>query len=71
MSIATLPSPLLTPEQAAEILGTTVGTLAVWRCRREHGIPYVKIGGSVRYRREDLEADIAAHTVRGGEASPE
>jgi excisionase family DNA binding protein len=62
---ATLPaSPLLSAEQAAEYLGTTAGTLAVWRCtRRGPQIPYLKIGKSVRYRASDLERYLAAHTI--------
>ena len=44
------PISLLTPEQVAELLGVTVGTLAVWRSTGLCQIPYVKIGRCVRYQ---------------------
>jgi len=55
--------PLVSPEQAAKYLGTTPGTLAVWRCNRRYDLPYVKVGKSVRYRQSDLERFIESRTV--------
>lgn len=45
----------MTPKEAAEYLGTTVGCLANdrWGKRR---IPFLKVLGKVRYRLSDLEA---------------
>jgi predicted DNA-binding transcriptional regulator AlpA len=40
---------------AAGYLALKVNTLNCWRSRRE-GPPFVKIGGSVRYRLADLDA---------------
>ncbi len=54
---------LVSPEQAAKYLGTTPGTLAVWRCNRRYDLPYVKIGKSVRYRQSDLERFVQSRTV--------
>lgn len=45
---------LLTPKQAAEALGVTIGTLAVWRCTARYPLPFVKIGRRVKYREKDL-----------------
>lgn len=46
----------LTPEQAAKILCTSVGTLAFWRCRGG-GPPFWKPGpGKVLYNRAALDA---------------
>ena len=53
----------LTTAEAAEYLGTTRGTLTTWRCTKAVRIPYVKIGASVRYRLNDLEAFLQAQTV--------
>lgn len=53
---------LLTPQQVAERLGVTVGTLAVWRCNGTTQIPYVKIGRSVRYRERDIQAFLDGQT---------
>ena len=49
---------LLTPEQAAEILGVTYQTLAVWRSTGRYNLPFVKVGRRVMYRAIDVEAFI-------------
>jgi excisionase family DNA binding protein len=58
---------LLTRAEAAELLGVTVGTLAVWHCTGRYKIPVVKVGRSCRYRLADLEAWIESRTVGAGE----
>lgn len=45
---------LYTPKEAAEILGIDAATLAVWRCTQRVDLPFVKIGGRVRYILEDV-----------------
>jgi len=47
---------LLTTAQVAEILGVSEGTLSTWRCTRRVEVPYLKIGGRVRYKRSEVEA---------------
>lgn len=47
---------LLNSEQAAEYLGLSKGTLVNWRCTKQQEIPFIKVGGRVRYRVKDLEA---------------
>jgi predicted DNA-binding transcriptional regulator AlpA len=54
-------SPLLTEDDAAGYLLTSPKTLANWRWRGV-GPEYVKLGGSVRYRPEALDAYIASRT---------
>jgi len=54
---------LLTPQEAATYLGTTVATLASWRCTGAVKIGHVKLGKAVRYSIEDLEAFIAGNRV--------
>ncbi len=49
---------LLTKEQVSEILGISVGTLAVWRATKRYNLPYVKSGRLIRYREEDVQAFI-------------
>lgn len=51
---------LIKSREAAEILGTSVGVLSVWRCRRT-GPRFVRRGRFVRYRLADLH-----DFVRGG-----
>ena len=67
---ATKPDRLINPDEAADILGTTPGTLSVWRCQRRYDLPYVKVGKSVRYRLSAVWAFINSRTV-GGESDPE
>ena len=55
-------SDLLTAPEAAELLGVTVGTLSVWRCTGRYSIPFVKIGRSVKYRRDAIERFIESRT---------
>ena len=48
--------PLLNPNEAAEYLGVSKDTLAVWRCTGRYSIPYLKVGRLAKYRKSDLEA---------------
>ncbi|MCK4869669.1 MAG: helix-turn-helix domain-containing protein [Gammaproteobacteria bacterium] len=55
---------LLTPVEVANLLGIKIETLQIWRCTRRYNIPYVKIGGRVRYKSSDLEDFIQNRTVQ-------
>jgi len=55
---------LLTKEDVSEILGVSVGTLAVWRTTKRYNLPYVKSGRLIRYREEDVQAFITSR-LRG------
>lgn len=48
--------PLMTREEAARYLQSTIGTLAFWDCTKRHDLRPIKIGRSVRYRRSDLDS---------------
>jgi hypothetical protein len=63
MEMRTEEGKLLSAEEAAEILGTTAGTLACWRSTRKYDLPFVKIGALVRYRLSDLRDWIARRAV--------
>lgn len=64
------PPELLTPGEAADLLRTTVDTLAVWRSTGRHAIPFVKVGRSVRYRRAELLAWLESRSsVATGDAT--
>lgn len=58
-------SPLLTREQAANYLGVTTSTLAVWACNKRYNLPFVKIGRLCKYRLQDLNLFIKINTVGG------
>jgi len=46
---------LLTAEEVAALTDLSIDTLAQWRSQRR-GIPYLKIGRSVRYALADVQA---------------
>lgn len=54
---------LMTPQEAADMLGTTVGVLAVWRTTKRYPLAYAKIGRKVMYRPEAVQAFIESRTV--------
>lgn len=53
---------LLTEQEAARYLDVAPGTLSVWRSTGRHNLPFIKIGRSVRYSVEALDAWVAART---------
>ena len=48
----------LTPAETAKLLGKTPQTLASWRCNKRYELPYVKLGGNIRYDEKDVLAFI-------------
>ena len=48
------PADLLTPEQAALVLGLSAKTLATWRSTGRHSLPFIRCGARIRYHRNDL-----------------
>lgn len=50
------PEALLTPEQAAQVLGLSVKTLATWRSTGRHALPFIRCGARIRYQRTALAA---------------
>jgi excisionase family DNA binding protein len=53
---------LLTVRQAAELLG--VGTRTVYKMCKEHRIPWLRVGGQIRFRAKDLDAWLADRTMQ-------
>lgn len=53
----------LYPDQAAEYLGVSRNTLAVWRCTGRYKITYYKIGSKVFYKEQDLINFIESRRV--------
>ncbi len=56
-------APMWNAAQVATYLNTTLGRLANMRCAGI-GPAFVKVGHSVRYRVEDIEAYVNANTVQ-------
>jgi excisionase family DNA binding protein len=55
----TLPKKLLTRKEAAQLLGVSSGTLAVWLCCKRYDLPYIKVGRLVKYDYDDVLNFIA------------
>jgi excisionase family DNA binding protein len=55
---------LINHKQAAEYLGVTPATLAIWACTKSYNLPFVKIGRLVKYRKSDLEAFIDERSIK-------
>jgi excisionase family DNA binding protein len=58
-------SSLLTRTEAAEYLGVTPQTLAVWACTRRYNLPVVKMGRLAKYKLSDLDEFINSRSVGG------
>lgn len=56
--------PLLKPEQVARQLAISENTLSSWRSTKRQPLPYVKVGGAVRYRPADVAAFVERKAVR-------
>jgi hypothetical protein len=74
-------SDLLSRREAAEYLGVSEQTLAIWRCSGRYQLPVIKVGRLAKYRRRDLESFLASRTqtfegdsksiaISGGKALP-
>lgn len=57
---------LLDENAAAEFLALKPGTLSVWRSTGRYGIPFIKCGHLVRYRRSELEKWLESRTRISG-----
>lgn len=55
---------LLTSKQVADTLALSLRTITTKRWRVEHGLPGVKIGKSIRFRREDVQRIIVGGLER-------
>ena len=55
------PSTFITEKDVAIILGIQHKTLTTWRHTRAVDIPYLKLGGAVRYRVGDIREFIAGN----------
>lgn len=55
---------LVSPEEAAEMLGIKVGTLYLWALQKR--IPSYKLGRCRRFKPAELQAWIEANRVKSG-----
>ena len=53
---------LITPGEAASILGISPGTMMVWRSTGRWNLPFVKVGSRVMYNPDDIQAFIERRT---------
>ena len=60
MSIGERNAEILDTNGAAEYLGFKPQTLAIWRTTGRYGLPFLKLGRLVRYRKSDLDKWLAS-----------
>ena len=58
------PDPLYTNAGAAEYIGVSGVSLEKDRWKRQYGIPFLRIGKAIRYRKSDLDAFLASCVCR-------
>ncbi len=58
-----LKSPLLSRDEAADYLGLSASTLAVWASTQRYELAYVKVGRKVYYTQADLDEFIERSKV--------
>ena len=58
---------LLTPPQVAELIGLDHRTLANWRASGAERLPYIRVGGRIRYDRADVKEWLESKRI-GGDA---
>ncbi|MCL1079697.1 helix-turn-helix domain-containing protein [Parashewanella spongiae] len=46
---------LLSPQEVSDLLGVTIGTLAVWRSTGRYSLKYIKVGRLIMYGIDDVE----------------
>jgi len=57
---------LLTPREVAELLKISLHTLSSWRRQTNpHDLPWIEVGGSIRYRGTDVQAWLEKRTTNG------
>ncbi len=57
---------LLTPAEVAAMLKISLHTLASWRRQANpHDLPWIEVGGSIRYRNADVQAWLDKRTLGG------
>ena len=59
---------LLDTIEAGAYLKTPPKTLVAWRCTKRVKVPFVKIGGNIRYRKSDLDEFILSNVHDAQEA---
>lgn len=57
------PNRLLNRKEAADFLGVSEITLAIWKSTKRHNLPVVKVGRLAKYRYGDLLEFVERQTV--------
>jgi excisionase family DNA binding protein len=66
MAILEKPTELLNTSAAAKYLGLEPQTLSTWRCLGRYGLPFIRVGRCIKYRRSDLDKWLESRSETGG-----
>lgn len=61
-----IPNKLMSPKELSEYIGVKESSLAVWRTNKTYPLPYIKIGGLIRYRKDAVDKWIESRTKNTG-----
>lgn len=57
---------LMSPKELSEYLGVKESSLAVWRTNKTYPLPYIKVGGRIRYMKESVDKWLESRTKNTG-----
>lgn len=57
---------LMSPKELSEYIGVKESSLAVWRTNKTYPLPYIKVGGLIRYNKEAVDKWLESRTRNVG-----
>jgi len=60
------PSKLMSPKELSEYIGVKESSLAVWRTNKTYPLPYIKVGGLIRYNKDAVDKWLESRTKNTG-----
>ena len=57
---------LMSPKELSEYLGVKESSLAVWRTNKTYPLPYIKVGGLIRYNKDAVDKWLESRTKNTG-----
>ena len=57
---------LMSPKELSEYIGVKESSLAVWRTNKTDPLPYIKVGGLIRYDKEIVDKWLESRSRNTG-----